>query len=175
MAIIETNRLILRPLALDDAPAMFEMDKNPKVHQYLWNKPVCHIQETLDTITYVRQQYVDYHIGRYAVVLKETMEFIGWAGLKWNSEEVQEQIHFYDIGYRLSEPNWGKGYATEASKAWMEYGFKTMKINIIKAAAQLENAASNQVLKKIGMQHTFPYTENNVVWNWYEKVNSFIE
>jgi RimJ/RimL family protein N-acetyltransferase len=105
------------------------------------------------------------------VVLKESNELIGWAGLKYNSEIVNNKVNFYDIGYRLNEKFWGKGYATEASFAWLDYGFKEMKIQVIAAAAHSANNASNRILQKIGMKQIEQYLEDEVTWNWYELKN----
>lgn len=168
---LETERLLLRPLELTDTEAMFKMDSNPIVHKYLWNKPVETINESREIIEYVRKQYLDHAIGRFAVVLKETNEFMGWAGLKYNDKELNNRINFYDIGYRLDEPFWGKGYASEASFAWLDYAFNTMKVQKMDAAAQSENAASNRILQKIGLTITEEYIEDNIRWNWYELKN----
>ena len=130
--ILETERLILREMLPSDAPSLFEMDSNPNVHQYLWNKPVTSIDEVYEYIELVRNQYLENNIGRFVVILKETNELIGWAGLKYNTEMVNNKVDFYDIGYRLNEKFWGKGYASEATVAWLDYGFKTMKIEIMK-------------------------------------------
>jgi ribosomal-protein-alanine N-acetyltransferase len=169
--ILETDRLILRELQLSDAAAFFAMDNNPKVHQYLWNKPVQKIEETIEIILAVRQQYVDNGIGRFAMVSKETSEFIGWAGLKFNTEAVNHKVNFYDIGYRVDEQFWGKGYASEAALAWLKYGFETMKIKTMEAAAHADNLASNRILKKMGMHCTGQYLEDAIYWNWYQLEN----
>ena len=169
--ILETDRLILRELKSSDAEAFFAMDHNPNVHEYLWNKPVQKIEETIEVITFVRQQYVDNGIGRFAIIFKQTNEFIGWAGLKYNTEEVNHKINFYDIGYRLDEKFWGKGYASEASFAWLKYAFETMNIKTIEAAAHAENLASNRILQKMEMQMTKQYLEDEVSWNWYQLEN----
>ncbi|TRX43103.1 GNAT family N-acetyltransferase [Flavobacterium restrictum] len=169
--ILETNRLLLRELQLTDAEAFFAMDSNPNVHQYLWNKPTQKIEETIAIIAFVRAQYVENNIGRFAMISKETNEFIGWAGLKYNTDVVNNRTHFYDIGYRLDEKFWGKGYASEASFAWLNYGFKTMNIKTMTAAAHTNNGASNAILQKIGMQFTQNYLEEGISWNWYELEN----
>lgn len=169
--ILETDRLILRELKLSDAEAFFAMDSNPNVHRFLWQKPVEKIEETIHTIEFVHKQYHDNGIGRFAVILKDTNEFIGWAGLKFNTEKVNERVYFYDIGYRLDEEFWGNGYATEASFAWLKYAFETMKIKTIEAAAHSENIASNKILQKIGMKITESYLEKDVSWNWYQLEN----
>ncbi|WP_304198747.1 GNAT family N-acetyltransferase [Flavobacterium alvei] len=170
--ILETDRLILREFKLSDAEAFFAMDSNPKVHQYLWNKPVQKMEETIEIIEFVRKQYIENGIGRFAMISKDTNEFIGWAGLKHNTEKVNNKINFYDIGYRLDEKFWGKGYASEATFAWLKYAFETMNIKTIEAAAHTENVASNRILQKIGMQMTEQYLEDGISWNWYQLDNN---
>lgn len=172
--ILETDRLLLREMKLSDAEALFEMDRNPKVHEYLWNNPLTDISEVNKIINSVQEQYKQNKIGRFVMVLKETNQVIGWAGLKFNTEMVNNKIYFYDIGYRLDEKFWGKGYASEASFAWLDYGFKTMKIPVMEAAAHSDNIASNRILQKIGLQMTETYLEDGVSWNWYELKNPFL-
>ena len=169
--ILKTERLILREMLVSDAEALFEMDSNPKVHQYLWNKPLKNSSEVQSYIESVKNQYLENNIGRFVIVLKETNELIGWAGLKYNTEMVNNKIHFYDIGYRLNERFWGKGYASEASFAWLDYGFNVMKIKVMEAAAHSDNIASNKILLKIGLKMTEQYLEDGVYWNWYELKN----
>lgn len=169
--ILETDRLILRELQLSDAEAFFAMDSNPNVHDYLWNKPVQILEETIEIIAFVRKQYIENGIGRFAIISKETNEFIGWAGLKFNTEMVNNKVNFYDIGYRLDEKFWGKGFASEATLAWLNYAFETMKIKTIEAAAHSENVASNKILQKIGMKMTEHYLEDGISWNWYQLEN----
>ncbi len=169
---IETQRLLLREMRLSDAEALYEMDSNPNVHKYLWNKPLTSITEVHDYIHLVREQYIKNKIGRFVVILKETNELIGWAGLKYNTEMVNNKVGFYDIGYRLNEKFWGKGYASEASFAWLKYGFEQMQIEVMDAAAHTENVASNNILQKIGMKMTEHYLEDGISWNWYQLKNN---
>jgi len=169
--ILETDRLILREILVSDAEVFFAMDNNPNVHRYLWNKPTQKIEETIEIIAFVRKQYLDNGIGRFAIISKETNEFVGWAGLKFNTEMVNNKTNFYDIGYRLDEKFWGKGYASEASFAWLKYAFETLKIKTIEAAAHSDNVASNRILQKIGMQMTEQYLEDGISWNWYQLEN----
>ncbi|WP_333878983.1 GNAT family N-acetyltransferase [Flavobacterium sp.] len=175
--IIETDRLLLRPLELSDAEAMFAMDSNPKVHQYLWQTPVKHPDEVIKVIEYVRKQYERNHIGRFATVLKETGEFIGWTGIKFVDDHTENgNTNFYDYGYRLDEPFWGKGYATEASYAWFDYGFKEMNIDKMNAYTHFENGASNRILEKIGMHLMEDYTDKDgALWKWWQMENPHVK
>ena len=171
--VIETERLLLREFLPSDAEAYFEMDKNPEVHKYLWQKPYVKIEEVHENITMVRQQYLDNKIGRFSTILKETGELIGWTGIKYVTGHVENgNTNFYDYGYRLNEKFWNKGYATEASKAWLDYGFNEMKINKMNAYTHYENGASNHILQKIGMKFIEDYTDNNgVMWKWWQMEN----
>ena len=168
--VIETNRLLLRPLELSDAEAMYAMDKNPAVHKYLWQNPTKTIQESIQLIEYVQNQYKTYHIGRFATILKDTNEFIGWTGIKYVTDQPENgNINFYDYGYRLNENFWGKGYATEASIAWLDYVFNEMKIEKMNAYTHSENQASNHILKKIGMNLIEKYLDkSDIFWNWWQ-------
>jgi len=168
--IFETERLLLRPLELSDAEAMFAMDNNPIVHKYLWQQPTQTIEETIKVIEYVQRQYAENKIGRFATILKETGEFIGWTGIKFVNDHVENgNTNFYDYGYRLNEKFWNKGYATEATKFWLDYGFKEMKIDKMNAYTHAENGASNRVLSKCGMKLMEDYPDKDgVIWKWWQ-------
>jgi [ribosomal protein S5]-alanine N-acetyltransferase len=168
--ILETDRLFMRPLELSDAGDMFAMDNNPNVHKYLWQNPTQDIEETKKIIGHIHAQYEKNNIGRFATILKETGEFIGWTGIKYIDDHVENgNTNFYDYGYRLNEKFWGKGYATEASYAWLDYGFNEMDIQIMNAYAHRENGASNYILKKIGMDLIEGYLDKDgIPWNWWK-------
>lgn len=170
---LETERLLLRPLELSDAAAMFAMDSNPNVHKYLWQTPTQHIEETLKIIENVQAQYVRNAIGRFATLLKDTGEFIGWTGIKFIDDHIENgNTNFFDYGYRLDENFWGKGYATEASIAWLAYGFDQMNIDKMNAYTHQQNAASNHILQKIGMNFIESYHgKEGATWNWWMMPN----
>jgi RimJ/RimL family protein N-acetyltransferase len=154
-----------------DAKGMFELDSNPIVHKYLGNKPVKTKQQAVDGIQFIRKQYNERGIGRFATVEKSTGDFIGWSGLKLNldkKEELNGRRSFYDIGYRFIPRFWGKGYATESALAVLDYGFKKLNIEIIYGAAEIDNIASNIVLQKIGLQFINKFHFEGVKANWYE-------
>jgi [ribosomal protein S5]-alanine N-acetyltransferase len=171
--ILETERLIMREILPTDAEALFDMDKNPEVHKYLWQKPIISIEEVHEYIKMIRKQYQERGIGRFVAIIKETNELIGWIGLKFVNDHVENgNTNFYDYGYRLNEKYWNKGYATEASKAWLDYGFNTMKIEKINAYTHAQNGASNHVLQKVGMKFMEDYPDaNGVTWKWWQMEN----
>ncbi len=169
--LLETKRLLFRPLEITDAQAMFELDKNPNVHLYLGNNPVKSIDECYNYIENIKKQYIQNGIGRFAVVIKETNEVIGWAGIKFITIPENNHTNFYDLGYRFQEEHWKKGYATEAAIAWLDYGFNVMNIPIIYASAHIENIGSNTILQNIGMKQNGQFFYGDLLCNWYERNN----
>lgn len=168
---ITTERLLLRPILNSDAEALFEMDNNPNVHLYLGNEPVKSIDAVYNYIKSIQSQYIKNGIGRFAVVLKDTNEVIGWAGIKFATEPENNHINYYDIGYRLQEKHWRNGYGLEAAKAWLNYGFIQMKILVMIATAHVDNTGSNAILQKIGMLKKETYFHHDLLCNWYELQN----
>lgn len=166
--ILKTERLILRELLPSDADAMFLLDSNPNVHTYLGNKPVVSVDQCKDYIENIRNQYLKNGIGRFAVVLKENNEVIGWAGLKFITEPENNHVNFYDIGCRLQENHWKKGYGHEAGKAWLEYAFNEMKIPEIYASAHIDNVGSNTILEKISLKREGQYFYEDIPCYWYK-------
>ncbi len=165
---LETDRLILREVMLDDDANFFALDSDPEVHIYLGNNPVTIIAQSRDNIKNVRQQYIDNGIARWATIEKETNEFIGWSGLKLEKNNPYSGVPYYDLGYRFMKKYWGKGYATEASLAAIDYAFNTMKLEEINAIANVDNFGSINVIKKCGFTFVeeFKYSED-IQCNWY--------
>lgn len=167
-----TNRLLFRPFTLQDADALFKLDADPAVMRYLGNNPLTHIDQSHHYLEGILKQYEDYGIGRWAVIEQSSNEVIGWAGIKFIADEVNGHHNFYDLGYRLRPAFWGKGYATEATFAWIEYAKEKLPIRTLYASAHEENVASRNVLKKCGFieQGTFLFPLNGAILPcfWYE-------
>lgn len=162
----ETEWLILREIMEEDEQGLFELDSDPEVHRYLGNQPVKSIEQIRLVIAFIQQQYEDNGIGRWAVVEKSSGQFVGWSGLKFFREQVNGHNDFYELGYRFMKKHWGKGYATEAAKASVKYGFEQLKLDEVFAMTDVNNSASKQVLKKAGFSHieTFSFNEEPTDW-----------
>lgn len=162
---IETPRLILRDLLPADEEAMFRLNADPDVMRYV-GKPLVHIDEARGAIAFIRSQYEKNGIGRWAVVEKESNEFIGWAGLKLMKEPVNGHVDYYDVGYRFMKQHWGKGYATEATCAALQYAWDVLKLECVCAIADAGNGASIAVLKKVGFMpgNTFQFDGTEHIW-----------
>lgn len=166
-AIIETDRLILRPIEASDLRGIYELDSDPEVHRYLGLNPIKSLQESKAVIQYIQKQYEEDGIGRWAVIDKKTQEFIGWSGLKYE-RGVRKDKPYYDLGYRLKKKFWGKGIATETAVESLKYGFQTWRLTEIYAGAHIENMASNKVLKKVGLHFIETFEYDGTLHNWYK-------
>ena len=149
---LETERLLIRNLSNKDSQGVFEMDSDPEVQKYLGNQPIKTISEATDYIEKAQKEYKKYSAGRWAVIEKETGDFIGWCGLKFISTEINSKSDYYDLGYRFIKKYWGKGYATESALACLKYGFEELNQQEIFAMVELDHIASRNILSKLGMK-----------------------
>lgn len=143
--IIQTNRLFLREFSPEiDTEPFYNLNSDWEVMKYTGDVAF-NSQEEAKTFL---ENYSDYDrngYGRWTVCLKENNEVVGWCGLKKHDNGM------VDLGYRFFKKNWGKGYATEASKACLEYGFNELQIEEIVGRTARENKGSIRVLEKVGM------------------------
>lgn len=147
MIILETPRLFMRQFIPEDAPDMFDLNNDTEVMKHVSDVPFKTVEDARDLIRNY-DQYYKYGLGRLTILVKEQNTFIGWCGLKYLQETGE-----IDLGYRLKKEFWNKGYATEACKACIEFGFKKPEINTIVGRTSKENPASIQVLEKAGMKY----------------------
>ncbi|MBB2149034.1 GNAT family N-acetyltransferase [Pedobacter gandavensis] len=164
----ETDRIILREITLEDAPLMFKMDSDPEVHKYLGSNPLKKISESEEIIRFIRQQYEENGIGRWAVIDKESNQFVGWGGIKFITTPINDRNQFYEVGYRFLKEHWGKGYATESAKASLKYAFEKMNLETVYAMAHGENAGSRHVLQKSGLKITGHFDDEGIKCDWFE-------
>lgn len=146
--IIETARLVLRQFEPGEGQLIYTLNEDPEITRYTGDpvRDLDHAEEILREV--ILPQYTLYNHGRWAVHTKPGMEFIGWCGLKYRPE-----LDEIDLGYRFMKQAWGKGYATEAAKASVRYGFEKLGLRRIVGRAMPENIASIKVLEKCGMRY----------------------
>ena len=145
--IIETERLYLRELNVNDAESFYRLNLDSDVLRYTGDEPFVNIASSKEFL----ENYDHYHkygFGRWAVINKANEEFLGWCGLKFTEEQNE-----YNIGFRFFKNEWGKGYATESAKACIDYGINKLKLTEIIGRAMKENQASIRVLEKIGLKY----------------------
>lgn len=170
--IAETSRLILRDIELYDATDLLEMDLDDRVTKYTGKNPICTIEEANDVVKTILNQYAENGIGRWAVIEKQSGDFLGWTGLKFHNEMENNHIDFYDLGYRFKFQYWNKGYATEASLACVKLGFEQLNIKEIIAMVHPNNLASMKVAGKCGFEFVETFVSENTQWNWLKKINN---
>ncbi|MEM0518149.1 MULTISPECIES: GNAT family N-acetyltransferase [Aequorivita] len=164
---IETARLLMRDIKDEDVHGMFAMDSDAEVHKFLGNKPISTLEEAQRYIDAVKKQYVQNGIGRWAVVIKESGDFIGWSGFKLITDEIGNRTNFYDLGYRFIKNHWGKGYATETAVACLNHGFSKLNFDEICGMADVCHSASNAILKKTGLRKRNEFTYDGSLHNFY--------
>jgi [ribosomal protein S5]-alanine N-acetyltransferase len=162
---IVTERLMLRDISEEDCSVMHELDTNPLVQIYLGGEePPKDEEDSMKRIHERLEHYEKHGFGRWAAVEIQSGKVVGWAGLKVETN-VNGRESFNDLGYRLLPEYWNRGYATELSKALLEYGFEKLGMDRICATAE-EAAASRRVLEKVGLRaiEMFPGEATQDVW-----------
>lgn len=145
---ITTERLYMEPFANAHADGLFAMNSDPDVMRYLG--PPQTRADVLDSITRVQDRWATNGYGWWSIFLKDSNTLIG-------SACVQNLAHIksapLEIGWRLMTAYHGKGYATEAGQAAMDFGFDRVGADYICAVANPDNIASQNVMKRLGMRY----------------------
>lgn len=138
----------MRAFETDDAEAFYQLNSDPEVTRYTGELP-CRSVEAARAAIEAYPDFERHGIGRWATVLRSTGETIGMTGLK----VLQELGGEVDLGYRFLPEYWGRGLATEASRASLQYGFDELGLQRIIGLVMPANAASIRVLTKVGMRY----------------------
>ncbi|WP_113639448.1 GNAT family N-acetyltransferase [Nubsella zeaxanthinifaciens] len=165
---LETERFWIRELNEQDVDGMFELDSNPNVHAFLWKNPIKTKEEALQTIRFIQQQYIEHGIGRWAIIDKQTNEFVGWTGFKFITTPINGHVNFYDVGYRLIERYWEKGVATETTRACLSYGWAHLKLTEVYGMCHIDNLASKNVLQKCGLKLIEKFILDEMPCYWFK-------
>ncbi|PSR56466.1 GNAT family N-acetyltransferase [Adhaeribacter arboris] len=162
----ETERFLLREILPEDEAGLFLLDSDPEVHTFLGNKPITRVEQARKNLQFIRQQYAENGIARWAVIDKNTNEFLGWSGLKRITQTINNHTNYYDLGYRFLKKHWGKGYATETAQATLYYAFHQLNLPEVFAMADIQNTGSRKVLEKVGftLLETFSYEGMEHYW-----------
>lgn len=143
---IETRQLILRPWTPEDAPALFDILQEQGILQYFPNPNPPPRSKVDDYIARHLAHWEQHGYGHWAVVTQEDRRVVGWNGLEYLPELGEAEV-----AYLLSRRVWGRGCATEAAAAAVQYGFETAGLPAIIGLVNPENVGSIRVLEKCGM------------------------
>ncbi|MGT2846286.1 GNAT family N-acetyltransferase [Streptococcus massiliensis] len=154
--VLETDRLLLRPVTLDDAEDMFEYASDLDTVRYVTFLPH---QSVEDSRNQIAQFFLNYPLGSYGIEVKSDRKFIGTFGFV----DLKQDVAKAEIGYCLNKDYWNQGYATEMLKAMVQLAFDKLDLNCLIARHDIENPASGRVLEKAGFifSHKEPYAMLN--------------
>lgn len=160
--IFQSKRLLFRRFSLDDAELLCDLNSDPEVLRFVHEKPTTR-ENAPQIITEIILPQYTLGLGRWAVFLKYSEEFIGWCGLKYLAGK-----DIIDLGYRFKRQYWGNGYATEAALTCINYAFAHLGVEKITAKAHIDNLASLKVIEKCGMQFSGDDVEDGCQVKVYE-------
>jgi [ribosomal protein S5]-alanine N-acetyltransferase len=146
---LKTQRLILRDFQETDWEAVHRYGGDPEVVRYMIWGPNSE-EDTKDYIQKMSLQQLDQPRWNFdlAVILNTDNQLIGACGIHVLNHQNREGC----IGYCFNKHFWAQGYASEAAKAMLSFGFEQLGLHRISATCDIENIASKRVLEKIGMQ-----------------------
>ncbi|MGB8508415.1 MAG: GNAT family N-acetyltransferase [Pyrinomonadaceae bacterium] len=148
MSVIETERLSLREISVDDAPVILELLNDPSFVRFIGDKGVRSLDEARQYITdKLVASYERFGFGLWMVELRETKEPTGICGLV-----KRDALEHADIGYALLPRYWFQGFARESAAAVLNYGIGTLGLKRLLAVTDQDNVASIKVLEKIGLK-----------------------
>ena len=164
--IFQTNRLTVRPLTMADLPTFHEMQGNPKVMRYTTGRPNTLEKDRIELAEVIAHYASPQHTFRiWAIVSTETLAFIGTVAL------IQNEAGENEIGYRLLERFWGKGYGKEIVSGIIHYATITLKLPSLVAYVAPDNIPSVKILDRSPLRavaeyfsETYNEMERKYVW-----------
>ena len=166
---LETERLVLRPYEERDYDALYAMQSDAEVARWLYNEPRDHdeVRELLGRKIEGSEWRDEGDWLSGAVVLRETGDVVGDLALHWVSKEHRTG----EIGFVFDPARQGRGYATEASRAFLSLAFEDFALHRVIGRAEARNSASVRVLEKLGMRREAHLVENEwVKGEWQSEV-----
>ena len=148
LPVLETDRLLLRPLSVRDAGDIYSWASDPEVARYVLWTPHGSVSDTRSYLRSMRSLYRRGLPSSWAVVLRSTGRVIGTIGFMWYSEANCSA----EVGYSFSREYWNRGYATEALRSVLSSAFSMLPLNRVEAQHDIRNPASGRVMEKCGMR-----------------------
>ena len=148
---LETKRLLLRRFSMADVDRLVVLDSDPEVMRYInGGKPTSREEIRNDVLPAFLEYYERFDgYGFWAAIEKSTGDFLGW--FHFRPDEESDSID-PELGYRLRRSAWGKGFATEGSRALIDKGFAEFDVQRVFASTMKVNLASQRVMEKAGLR-----------------------
>ena len=160
--LLETERLVLRRFTEADADDLADLDGDPEVMRFITGgRPTPRDEIRDETLPRFIRAYERFEgFGVWAAIEKATGGFIGWFEFYPPEGRGPEEA---ELGYRLRPSAWGKGYATEGSRALIRKGFTDLGVRRVMAQTMVVNAASRRVMEKAGLAYVRTF---HAEWPW---------
>lgn len=167
--ILTTERLVLRPFTLADAPGVHKLAGRFEIADTTMNMPHPYPDGAAESWIGTHQKTWELGSGlTLAITLKDSGQLIGAIGLTINKDH-----HRAEMGYWVAVPYWGRGFCTEAARALLDYGFTGPKLNKIYATHLARNPASGKVMQKIGMKYEGCLRQHVKKWDKFEDLSYY--
>ena len=148
---LQTQRLVLRRFTEDDSANLVELDGDPEVMRFInGGRPTPRTEIESEVLPAFLDYYERYRgYGFWAAIEKSTGLFVGWFHFRPAERSPPGEV---ELGYRLRRSAWGKGYATEGSRALVDKGFAELGVERVVASTMVVNVASRRVMEKAGLR-----------------------
>jgi [ribosomal protein S5]-alanine N-acetyltransferase len=168
---LETARLILRPFTLPDAPDVQRHVSDRDIAAMTLSIPHPYPDGGAEQwISNHPAKYSEGNLVSFAIIERESGALAGAMGLTPEHGHGEGRA---ELGYWIAKPFWGRGYATEAGRAMIAFGFESLGLNKIHAAVFTKNPASDRVLRKIGMKWEGRLREHDFKWGAFEDIDVY--
>jgi ribosomal-protein-alanine N-acetyltransferase len=165
---LRTDRLLLRPFTLDDAPEVARLAGDRDIGSTTLNIP--HPYPAGEAERWISSHEEIYAAGReipFAIATAEGV-LLGGVGLR-----IERAHHHAELGYWIGKPYWGRGYGTEAAAEALRYGFEILRLHRIHAGHFSRNPTSGRVLLKLGMTHEGHLRQHILKWGVFEDTDEY--
>lgn len=149
MKVLETVKLTMRRLVLDDLDSLFALYCDPDVRKYIPDAPRNYKETREELEWHMNGNPKRPELGLWATVHKETSKFIGRCGLLPWTIDGRDEV---EVAFLISKAYWGQGLGTEAAQAILEYGFEKLNLSRLVCLIDKDNSASIRVAERIGMK-----------------------
>lgn len=146
--ILETERLYLRKIDPSDAQAIFNYFSQENMVQYYGMDAFNNKEQALQIIDSFNTGFESGRVIRWGIVRKDNSAFIGTCGF----HNISKPHNRSEIGYEIANDHWGQGFATEALRAIIPFGFQELNMHRIAAIIFLENTASEKLVERLGFK-----------------------
>ena len=154
--VIKTERLVLREITEEDLPEIFYQRSDPQMMKYVDRAPAKSIEDAREFLGRIKTAQLNNDGVNWGITLKNEPKLIGNIGI-WC---IDKEHHRAELGYVLHPEHQSKGYASEAIKAVLQYGFHTMRLHSMEANVNPNNEASIKLLERNGFIREVYFKEN---------------